>query len=365
MDEMLLYKIALTLIPGVGDVNGKKLVSYCGGVKAVFNEKRSALKKIPGVGEALAGWILRKDYLHQAEQQLAFIERNGIQTLFYLEDAYPARLKHCEDGPLLLYLKGKKELSRGQVLAVVGTRRPTSYGQEITGQVIQDLRDLDMLVVSGLAYGIDTFAHRASLAAGLPTIAVLAHGLDQLYPFLNKPLAEKIMENGALVTEFPVGTRLNKDYFPRRNRIVAGLSDAILVVESAERGGALITADIASSYNRDVFAIPGRTNDPKSAGCNALIKNHKAALVESAADIRHLMAWDHSSQIHPKQKKLFTELTEQEARILECMPENEDLDIDDLYLKSGFTPSQTAAILLKLEFDGLVSCQPGKRYRKL
>lgn len=361
----MLYKIAITLVPGIGDVNGKKLIAYCGGVREVFHEKRSLLLKIPGVGEVVAGGILRKDYLSLAEQEIQFIAKNNIKPVFYLDEEYPARLRHCEDGPMLLYLRGNMLPTRAMVLGVVGTRRPTPYGMELTDQIIGGLSDLDILIVSGLAYGIDTCAHRASLSSGLPTVAVLAHGLDNLYPFINKPLAEKIMESGALVTEFPSGTRLNRDYFPRRNRIVAGLSDAVLVVESAEKGGALITADIALSYNRDVFALPGRSGDPKSCGCNRLIKANRAVLVESASDIRYQMGWDQETRKKAVQQTLFTEMSVEEHAIWNALPEQGEADIDDIYLKSGYAPSKVAALLLKMEFDGRVTCLPGKRYKRM
>lgn len=361
----MVYKIALTLIPGIGDVHGKKLVAYCGGIEGVFKEKKAALLKIPGVGRTLAGVILRKDFLKQAEEEARYIEKHQVRPLFYLDKEYPSRLRHCEDGPMMLYHKGNVLPEKPQVLAVVGTRRPTPYGLEIINQLMQDLRDLDILIVSGLAYGIDTWAHRASVTTELPTIAVLAHGLDNLYPFLNKPLADKIIDLGGLVTEFPSGTKLNKDYFPRRNRVIAGLSDAVLVVESAEKGGSLITADIAHSYNRDVFAVPGRANDPKSRGCNRLIKSNKAALAENAADIRYLMGWDQKPGKPVIQQKLFTELSQEESAVLDILSANAESDIDDIYLKSGFTSSKVAAILLKLEFEGLVTCLPGKRYRRV
>ena len=365
MDELLLYKIAITLIPGIGDVNGKRLIAYCGGIAAVFREKRSLLMKIPGVGEVLAAGILRKDYLQMAEKELAFIAKSQVRPLFYLDADYPSRLKHCEDGPMMLYVRGATLPARRHALGVVGTRRPTTNGVELTAQVIHDLRDLELLTVSGLAYGIDTAAHRASLAAEVPTAAVLAHGLDILYPFVNKSLADKMMENGCLVTEFPSGTRLNRDYFPRRNRIIAGLSDAVLVVESAEKGGALITADIALSYNRDVLAIPGRPGDPKSSGCNRLIKTNRAVLVENASDIRYQMGWDQDGPRQNVQHRLFTELSEEETVIWNALPETGEADIDDIYLRSKLPPSKVAAILLKLEFDGMVACLPGKRYHRL
>jgi DNA processing protein len=362
-DETLIYAIALTLIPGIGDVQGKKLVAYCGGVEAVFREKKKNLLKIPGIGQALAGSLHRKEVFARAEQEAGFLRQYQVRPLFYLDQMYPDRLKHCEDSPLMLYFKGKADLNQKRILSVVGTRMPTDYGKAMCEQIIQGLAELGVLIASGLAYGVDTAAHRVSLAAGLPTVGVLAHGLDQIYPYVNRPLAEKMIGNGGLLTEFPSQTKLNRDYFPRRNRIIAGMADATLVVESAMKGGALITADIANSYNRDVFALPGRATDPKSSGCNTLIKNNKAALVQSAEDICYLMGWDQS--LHPVhvQQKLFTELSEEEKKIFALLESAKEADIDLVYLNSGMTASKVAAVLLKLEFDGLIRCLPGKRYK--
>jgi DNA processing protein len=263
----------------------------------------------------------------------------------------------------MIYFKGKANLSQKRILSVVGTRMPTEYGKTICEQIIRDFSDQGILIVSGLAYGVDTTAHRASLAAGLPTVGVLAHGLDQIYPFVNRPLAEKMIGNGGLLTEFLSQTSLNRDYFPRRNRIIAGMADATLVIESAEKGGALITADIANSYSRDVFAIPGRATDPKSFGCNQLIKANKAALIQSAADICFMMGWDQSPHLVHIQQKLFTELDEQEKKIFGIVEARKEADIDEIYLNSGMTASKVAAILLKLEFEGLIKSLPGKRYK--
>ncbi|MBW6459232.1 MAG: DNA-processing protein DprA [Bacteroidales bacterium] len=361
--SVLLYQIAMTLIPGVGDVQGKKLVAYCGGAEAVFREKKNSLMKIPGIGQALAGSLHRRDIFKRAEEEMKFIAHYGIEPLFYLDAQYPDKLKHCEDGPMMVYFKGKANLSQKRILSVVGTRMPTEYGKVVCDQVIRELSEHGVLIVSGLAYGVDTIAHRSALAVGLPTVGVLAHGLDQVYPFVNRPLAEKMIENGGLITEFLSQTKLNRDYFPRRNRIIAGMADASLIIESAEKGGALITADIANSYSRDVFAIPGRITDPKSSGCNLLIKSNKAALVHSAADICYMMDWDQSVKISHIQQKLFTELDEQERKIIEWLDARKEADIDEIYLSSGMTASKIAAILLKMEFEGLIRSLPGKRYR--
>jgi DNA processing protein len=363
LNDSLIYQVALTLVPGIGDLQGKKLIAYCGGAEAVFREKKKNLLKIPGIGTVMANSLFKKDIFIRAEKEIGFINQFQIAPLSYLEPGYPERLKHCEDGPLMLYFKGKANLSQKRILSIVGTRMPTEYGKTMCEQIVQDFSEQGVLIVSGLAYGVDTTAHRASLAAGLPTVGVLAHGLDQIYPYVNRSLAEKMIENGGLLTEFISQTKLNRDYFPRRNRVIAGMADATLVIESAQKGGALITADIANSYSRDVFALPGRATDPKSDGCNQLIKTNKAALIQNAADICYMMGWDQS--LHPVhiQQKLFTELNEQERKIYSLLETGQEAGIDDIYLNSGMTASKVAAILLKLEFEGLIRSLPGKRYK--
>jgi DNA processing protein len=363
LNDSLIYQIALTLVPGIGDVQGKKLIAYCGGAEAVFREKKKDLLKIPGIGQVMAGSLHNKEIFLRAEQEADFIHQFQIAPLFYLDQDYPERLKHCEDGPMMLYFKGKANLGQKRILSIVGTRIPTEYGKAMCEQIVQDFSDQGVLIVSGLAYGVDTLAHRASLAAGLHTVGILAHGLDQIYPYVNRSLAEKMIQNGGLLTEFISHTKLNRDYFPRRNRIIAGMADATLVIESAQKGGALITADIANSYNRDVFALPGRATDLKSDGCNQLIKMNKAALIHSAADICYMMGWDQTPHIAHIQQKLFTELDEQEKKIFGILETRHEADIDEIYLNSGLTSSKVAAILLKLEFEGLIRSLPGKRYK--
>jgi DNA processing protein len=305
----------------------------------------------------------QQQVFERAAQEAEFIRHYRITPLFCLDPAYPEKLRHCEDAPMMLYFKGQPAWSGRRILSVVGTRSPTGYGREVCEQIIQGLGGLGVLIVSGLAYGIDTIAHRAALAGDMPTIGVLAHGLDTVYPYVNRPLAEKMLENGGLITEFISRTRLNRDYFPRRNRVIAGMADATLVIESADKGGALITADIANSYNRDVFAVPGRVNDAKSSGCNRLIHNNKANLVQSASDICYLMGWDEPHSSASRQQKLFHELDDDERKIYSLLSIGKEAGIDDIYLGSGMTAGQVAAVLLKLEFEGLVKCLPGKRYR--
>ncbi len=361
--DRLICRIALTLIPGIGDVHGKRLVAYCGGPEAVFREKRKNLMKVPGIGEVIANAVQRKEILDRAEQELEFLRKYQIDALFYLDPGYPDKLKHCDDGPIMLYYKGNANLSQKRILSVVGTRKPSEYGKAVCEAIVQDLAGQGILIVSGLAYGVDTIAHRSAIHCGLPTIGVLAHGLDLIYPFSNRALAGKMVANGGLLTEFLSKTKLNRDYFPRRNRIIAGIADATLVIESAEKGGALITADIANSYNRDVFAVPGKVTDEKSAGCNLLIRSNKAALVRSAADISYSMGWEQSGAHIQGQQKLFTEMTEEEKKVYILLEEKKEADIDEIFLNSGLTPSKVASVLLKLEFEGLVRSLPGKRYR--
>jgi DNA processing protein len=363
MTDQLLYKIALTLLPGIGDVMGKKLVTYCGGPEAVFRDKKRQLEKIPGLGPTLIHSILNHDVFARAEEEIAHIEKHGIIPLFYLDKAYPKRLQHCADSPLMLYYKGNADLNAPFVVGVVGTRNATEYGRQMCDHLVEGLRNHQMLIVSGLAYGIDTAAHRAAVKHALPTVGVLGHGLDRIYPYANKSLSEKMLLNGGLLTEFMVGTIPDRENFPRRNRIVAGMVDALVVVESGLKGGALITADIALSYNRDVFAFPGRVNDPFSEGCNHLIRTNKAALIRNAEDLLYSMGWDNNVKIQAAQTRLFRDFSQDEQLLLDCFNGEKECGIDDIMLRSKFPASRLAGLLLGLEFDGVVTALPGKRYR--
>jgi DNA processing protein len=360
---LLLHQIGITLIPGVGDINGRKLISYCGGVEAVFKEKKTALLKIPGIGSSTVNSIISQSVLKRAEEEIAFIDKHRISPLFYLDKSFPRRLNHCADAPLMVYYKGNADLNSEKIVSIVGTRRATDYGRRICNEIIEELATLDILVVSGLAYGIDTCAHKAALKNDLNTIGVLAHGLDRLYPADNRNLAKEMGKQGGLLTEFLSNTIPDRENFPKRNRIVAGLADAVIVIESAARGGALITAGIANSYNRDVFAVPGKLHSKYSEGCNMLIKTNSAALMQSAADVILMMQWQPESKKPAKQRKLFVELSPDQEKIVEILKENEETHIDDITINSGFTGSKIAAVLLNLEFDGVVSSLPGKMYR--
>ena len=359
----LQYKIGINLIPGISDINGKKLIAYCGGAEAVFKEKKSNLIKIPGMGEATANKILNSEVLKRADQEIEFLNKKKIKAYYFLDEDYPERLKHCIDGPIMLYFKGNANLNTKRIISIVGTRKATGYGRRVCQSILSGLKDLDLLVVSGLAYGIDTIAHKEALENGLDTVGVLAHGLDRIYPSSNRSLAEKMINQGGLITDFISNTNPDRENFPKRNRIVAGMADAVLVVESAIRGGALITADIANSYNRDVFAIPGRTSDLYSEGCNFLIKTNRALLVNSADDIKYFMGWDETEKSKNIQKKLFVDLSSNDKKIITILKENDKIGIDRICSFAQMPGSKVAAILLNLEFEGFVECLPGKIFK--
>ena len=363
MDENLKYKIAISLIPHIGDMRAKRLISYCGSAEAVFSEKKAALEKIPGIGEANAKAVLTQNVFERVDEEIIFIEKNKITPLFYLDKEYPKRLTHCEDSPVMLYFKGKANLNSEKVISIIGTREATDYGKQICEKLIADLAPYNPIIVSGLAYGIDICAHKAAMENNLTTVCGLGHGLDKIYPAVHRTYAEKMLENGGWLSDFTSGTIPDRENFPRRNRIVAGMSDATIVVESKVGGGSLITADIANSYNRDVFAFPGRVNDECSVGCNNLIKQNKAALIQAAADIIYIMGWEQKLKNAPIQKQLFVELKPEEEILVNLLKEKESVNVDDICLFAKMPMSKVSSLLLTLEFSGIVKSLPGKRYR--
>jgi len=362
----LAYQIALTLIPGIGSINAKRLIAYTGSVEGIFNEKRKSLLKIPGIGEMLANEVQNQQVFPRVEKELEFIEKYKVQTMFFLDDNYPERLKQCDDCPVLLYSKGQTDFNAQRMLAIVGTRNATNYGKEITEKIVSDLASRHPLtIVSGLAYGIDVAAHKIALKSNQQTIAVVAHGLHMVYPAAHANYAKSIIAQGAMLTEFTSTDGAERPYFVRRNRIVAGMTDATLVVESGEKGGALITADIANSYNRDVMAISGRANDTASRGCNKLIKTNKAALVESAEDIEYLLGWESKTDKPPIQQKLFVEVSNEEQKILDILKLENELPIDIICTRAEMPVSKISPLLLNLEFSGMVKSLPGKVYKMI
>lgn len=361
----LLYQIGVTLLDGVGDVRAKKLIAYCGGAEAVFKQRKSSLMKIPGIAERFANHILSQDVLKKAEAEVEQVIRNNITPIFFSDKEFPRRLKHCDDGPVLLYTKGNINFNAEKVLSIVGTRKATEYGKEVCEKLVKGLGDMNVLVVSGLAYGIDIHAHRVALKNGLPTIAVLAHGLDRLYPAVHKKTAEEMQSDGGLVTDFMTGTAPDSGNFPSRNRIIAGLSDATLVIEAGMPGGALITAELANGYNRDVFAVPGRVGDKYSEGCNWLINRNKAVLTSSVEEILYMMNWEKAAadkSKKPIQKQLFVDLNDEQKVLVDILNEGQ-LSIDSICLKAQMPMSKVASNLLDLEFSGVVSSLPGKVFK--
>jgi len=359
---MLLYQIGLTLLPNIGYKLGKELVSYCGGVEAVFKETKKNLEKIPGINARIAAKISKQNVLSRAEEEVRFINDNNIKTFFYLDKEYPDRLKHCADNPILLFFKGDADFNVKRTISIVGTRKATAYGKELCRKLVSNLTDYNVQIISGLAYGIDSCAHKQAVEEGISTIGVLGHGLDRLYPSSNYSLAKSMLANGGLLTEFLSGTIPDRENFPKRNRIVAGMSDAVIVVESGKKGGALITADIANSYFRDVFAFPGRIGDMYSKGCNNLLKTNRAALIEDYHDLLYIMGWDKKSSQKVIQKKLFTELSEEEKIIIDLLTKNGTQTIDQLIIATKIRSSKMASLLLNLEFEDLIQCLPGKAY---
>ena len=363
--DELLYQIGLTLINGIGDCHAKNLLAYCGSAGAVFEANKNSLLKIPGVGEFVANALLNgKDILHEAEREIRFIEDNKVTPLFFTDNDYPHRLKFCSDSPILLYYKGNTNLNTQKVVAVVGTRQPSEYGKVLTEKFISELKGSGILVVSGLAYGIDVLAHKKAMENDLDTVGVVAHGLDRIYPQLHETIAMKMQKMGGILTDFKSGTNPDAVNFPKRNRIVAGMCDALVVVESKRDGGSLITATIANSYNKDVFAFPGRTNDPQSEGCNAFIKMNRASLMESAADLFYIMGWD--TEIKAKNKDaqipLLLKLNEEEQKIMNAFVNKKQVHMDEISYVCSFPISKVSSLLLQLEFSNIIRSHPGKMY---
>ncbi len=359
----LIHKIALTLIKSVGHITAKNLLAHFGEAAAIFNASRKELMQVPGIGIATALQILETKALRDAASQLNFIEKHKIEVLFFTDDSYPRRLRDCADAPILLYYKGTASLNHPRIVSIVGTRRATAYGKMLCRQLAETLKPYDVLIVSGLAYGIDVTTHKESLACEIPTIGVLGHGLDRMYPHLHRSVAQEMLRNGGLLTEFPLDTVPDKENFPKRNRIIAGIADVTVVVEATSKGGALITADIAGSYNRDVFAFPGRTTDEYSQGCNFLIKTNQAGLLNHARDLVYYLGWDDALAKPVKtQLKLPVGLSPEEMRIVTVLKEAPAM-VDEIAMKTMLQQSKLAIHLLSLEIQGVLTSLPGNVYR--
>lgn len=364
MHSELFYQLALTLVPNIGDVQAKVLVQHFGDASSIFKAKTSALEKLEGIGEIRAKAIKHFNDFHLVETELKFIEKYKIRTLFLTDEGYPKRLLNCYDSPTLLFYKGTADLNASRIVAVVGTRSNTDYGKSFTEKLIDDLADENILIISGLAYGIDAIAHKAALKAGLPTVGVVGHGLSKIYPSQHSELAkEMIAASGGILSEFFHDTKPDKHNFPLRNRIVAGLSDATVIVESTVKGGSMITAKLADGYNRDVFAVPGRTTDKASDGCNHLIKYNKAVLLTDADELLDVMGWKEKKTKPKKQRELFIELSPEEQNIFGLLQQKDAVHIDEINITSGLSSSAVAAAILNLELQGILQGMPGKMYK--
>jgi len=363
----LKYQIALTMAPAIGPVTARKLISKVGSAREVFKLNRASLEKIPSIGPNLSRSINKSVLLKQAEKELEFLQKHQISALFYKDAEYPERLKECEDAPILLYSMGSEGLNTKKALSVVGTRKASSYGKELCRKIVFELGSMieDLVIISGLAFGIDVIAHRAALEGGIPTVAVLGHGLATLYPNAHRETAKKICGHGALVTDFHSGMGPERNNFLRRNRIIAGMSDATLVVESAASGGALITADMASSYQRDVLAVPGRVTDERSKGCNRLIKGNVAGMVESADDIISHLNWTNDIAQNPKFRSENTIFTNQEKKMLELMTRHNGLRPEELSSFSDIPIPTILSLLTQMELKRWVRIEPGNLYQTM
>ena len=359
-----LHKIALTFIKSIGPVTAKNLLAYCGSAENIFLATKKQLLEIPGVGEKTVEAIRGSNALIRAQQELDFVEKHGIEVLFFSDEKYPKRLKNCCDAPILLYAKGTANLNHQRIISIVGTRNATAYGKNLCKELCEVLAPYNVLIVSGLAYGIDVTTHKECLINNIPTVGVLGHGLDRLYPKIHQSTSQKMVLNGGLLTEFPILTNPDRQNFPQRNRIIAGVADATIVVEASIKGGALITAEIANSYNKDVYAFPGRTNDAFSEGCNFLIKTNRAGLINNAHDLIYYLGWD--DEVKQKKKEtqttLHLSLTPNEQKVVGAL-QNGQRSIDELCIQLNIQQSKLSIVILTLEMQGIIVSLPGKIYK--
>ena len=361
-----MYLLALQKANGIGDITAKKLLQTCGSAEAIFKEKPARLEKIYGIGKTTLAGLKDQSLLRDSEKEFNFCIKNQIEIRSFLDKNYPEKLKHCPDGPILLFLKGNVQFEEKKIISIIGTRMMTNYGKSFLQEFMADIKQYDPLIVSGLAYGVDVHAHKLAMKHSLQTVAVLAHGLDTIYPKVHQKYALQLQENGGVLSDFWSKTNPDRENFIKRNRIVAGISEASIVIESAKKGGSLITADIANSYNRDVFAVPGRSKDIFSQGCNDLIKYNKAALLTSVKDLEYFLNWK-LQHVPPKtiQKKLFIELSDTEQIICKFLQENGKQSIDLISLHCQIPVFKAAPVLLDLELKGAVRPLPGKMFEAI
>ncbi|HLV39841.1 DNA-processing protein DprA [Xanthomarina sp.] len=362
-ENSLLYILALQHVPKIGDITAKKLISHCGSVEAIFNEKKQNLLKIDGIGSLVIRDLYSKHHFKAAEEELKYIQENNITTLYFADPDYPEKLKHCIDSPILLFQSGHINLKKQRIISVVGTRKITTYGIAFCNKLIEELAVFNPVIVSGFAYGTDITAQKAAINNNLQTIGCLAHGLNQVYPKAHKKYVADIEKHGGFFTDFWSSDPFDRNNFLKRNRVIAGLSEATIVIESAERGGSLVTADIANSYNRDVFAVPGRVTDSQSLGCNNLIKFQKAHVLSTPLDIPYILNWElEEEKKAPVQKQLFVELNDEEKVVYNYLKEKDKQLLDVIALECDLPIYKIAGILLNMELKGVVRPLPGKLF---
>lgn len=360
MSDQTVDVLALLLVKGLGERNVKQLISYCGSAQEVFSASKKKLSAIPGIGPTLIDTLLHQSTHKEARKIIQVAEEKGMKVSSYLDKGYPSRLKSVIDAPLILYSRGRGNLNPARTLAIVGTRKATAYGRAVTDKIVEACKDLDVQIISGLAYGIDIQSHRAALKNDLSTVGVLAGGLDWIYPSVHKKYAEEMQQTGVIVSECRPGTQPDPHLFPARNRIIAGMADAVIVVEAAIKGGALITARIADSYHRPLFAVPGNIDHGYSEGTNHLIASQLALIYTGIHDLKYHLNWDSVSDLSPKEAPV---LEGEEQRLYSLLSGNgASIQIDELAMKSQIPINQVASLLLNLEFKGIVKSMPGKKY---
>ncbi|MCW4469241.1 DNA-processing protein DprA [Flavobacterium sp. MFBS3-15] len=365
-DNELLTTLTLLRVEGVGDIVAKRLINHLGSAEAVFKAKKSQITAIEGIGEILYNNLKNTAIFALAEAELKFIKNSGIRPLYYLESDYPERLRHCIDGPVLLFSSGNINLQSKKTISIVGTRQMTSYGADFCRKLIEDLAPLEPVIISGFAYGVDIHAHSIAMEQNLQTIGVVAHGLNQVYPKPHKKYVSKMEENGGFLTEFWSTSNPDKENFVRRNRIVAGLSEATIIIESADKGGSLITANIANDYNRDVFAVPGRVTDKYSMGCNNLIKSQRANLLTDAADLIYMLNWElEEKKAKPVQKQLFVMLEPDEQKVYDFLQKKGKELMDIIALECEMPVFRLSSLLLTMELKGVIRPLPGKLFEAI
>ena len=366
IENDLLYALALQHVPNIGDITAKRLISQCGSPEAVLKEKRENLIKIDGVGQVILEGLSKPHHLKEAEKEMRFIEENNIKVSYFEHNDYPEKLKHCIDGPILLFQSGNIDLKKQRLISIVGARKITTSGIAFCEKLVETLKPYNPVIISGFAYGTDITAHKAAIKHGLQTVACLAHGLDQIYPKVHKKYMVDMEKNGGFFTDFWSTDNFDRNNFLKRNRVIAGLSEATIVIESAEKGGSLVTADIANSYNRDVFAVPGRITDSQSVGCNNLIKQQRAHMLTTPLDVPYILNWQLQDAQKPAiQKQLFVELDATEKVIYNYLKENEKQQLDIIAINCNLPIFKVAGILLNMELKGVVRPLPGKLFEIL